>query len=68
MRPRLGEIDVPTLVVCGGNDWITPLSKSEDIVAGIPRSRLEVFDGSGHNPMREETEGFITVLRSFLGG
>ena len=57
---------MPTLVICGGNDWITPLSKSEQIVAGIPGSRLEVFDKSGHMPMLEEPEKFISVLRSFL--
>jgi proline-specific peptidase len=66
VRPRLGQISVPTLVICGGNDWITPLSRSEEIVAGIPGSRLEVFDGSGHGPMREENEKFIAVVRSFL--
>jgi proline-specific peptidase len=67
VRPRLGEIEVPTLVICGGNDWITPLAKSEEIVARIPGSRLEVFDRSGHMPMLEEAEKFISVLRSFLG-
>ena len=66
VRPRLGEIQVPTLVICGGNDWITPLSESEEIVARIPGSRLEVFDRSGHKPMIEEPEKFISVLRSFL--
>ena len=66
MRARLGEIRVPTLVICGGNDWITPLSKSEQIAAGIPGSRLEVFDKSGHMPMLEEPEKFISVLLSLL--
>ena len=66
VRARLGEIQVPTLVICGGNDWITPLSKSEQIAGGIPGSRLEVFDKSGHMPMLEESEKFISVLRSFL--
>jgi proline iminopeptidase len=66
VRARLGEIRVPTLVICGGKDWITPLSTSEQIVAGIAGSRLEVFDKSGHMPMLEEPEKFISVLRSFL--
>ena len=57
---------MPTLVICGGNDWITPLSKSEQIAVGIPGSRLEVFDKSGHMPMIEEPEKFIAVLRSLL--
>ena len=66
VRPRLGEILVPTLVICGGNDWITPLSTSNQIAAGIPNSVLEVFEKSGHFPMVEEPEKFISVLRSFL--
>jgi proline iminopeptidase len=66
VRRLLGEIRVPTLVVCGRNDWITPLAKSEDIAARIPGSRLEVFESSGHMPMVEENEKFISVVRSFL--
>lgn len=67
VRPRLGEILVPTLVICGAHDWITPLSKSEEIVAGIAGSRLEVFEKSGHRPAIDEPEKFLSVLRSFLG-
>jgi pimeloyl-ACP methyl ester carboxylesterase len=66
VRDRLPQVDVPTLVVCGGNDWITPLAKSEQIVSLIPNSRLERFEHSGHMPMIEESEKFISVLRSFL--
>jgi proline iminopeptidase len=66
VRGRLGEIAVPTLVICGGNDWITPLKLSEGLVGLIPDSRLEVFEHSGHMPMIEESEKFLTVLRGFL--
>lgn len=66
VRPRLGEIRVPTLIVCGGNDWITPLSTSEQIAAAIQNSVVEVFEQSGHFPMVEEPEKFISVLRCFL--
>jgi proline iminopeptidase len=66
VRDRLPAVDVPTLVICGGNDWITPLAKSKEIVSLIAGSRLEVFDNSGHMPMLEEPEKFITILRGFL--
>lgn len=66
VRARLGEIRVPTLIICGGNDWITPLSTSQQIAAAIPSSVLEVFEQSGHFPMVEEPEKFISVLQSFL--
>jgi proline iminopeptidase len=68
VRGRLGEVAVPTLVICGGNDWITPLSKSEEMVSLIPGSGLEVFEHSGHMPMIEESEKFLAVLRAFLRG
>lgn len=57
---------MPTLIICGGNDWITLLLTSEQIAAAIPNSVLEVFEQSGHIPMVEEPEKFTSVLRSFL--
>lgn len=48
----------------GGDDRC--LAKSEDIAARIPGSRLEVFESSGHMPMVEENEKFISLLRFFL--
>lgn len=66
-RDRLGEIAVPTLVLCGRQDWITPLDQSEYMAAHIPGAQLAVYDHSGHSPMREENEAFIARIRSFLG-
>jgi proline-specific peptidase len=66
VRDRLSAVDVPTLVICGANDWITPLAKSEEIVSLIPGSRLEVFERSGHMPMTEENERYLAVVRAFL--
>jgi proline-specific peptidase len=66
VRDRLPQVQVPTLVMCGASDWITPLAKSEEIVALLPSSRLEVFERSGHKPMIEEPERFHEVLRAFL--
>jgi proline iminopeptidase len=62
----LPGVSVPTLVMCGGNDWITPLAKSEQIVSLVPGSRLEVFEHSGHMPMIEEPDRFLSILRGFL--
>lgn len=66
LRPRLGEIQVPTLVLCGRHDWITPLDQSELMAARIPQARLLVFDRSGHGPMAEENDAYIAAVRSFL--
>jgi proline-specific peptidase len=67
VRERLGAISRPTLVLCGAQDWITPLERSQEIVTRIPNARLEVFEHSGHHPMLEETPKFLEAMRAFLG-
>lgn len=66
LRARLPEIKVPTLVFCGRHDWITPLAESELIASLIPNARLVVFDHSGHDPMAEENDRYLAILRDFL--
>jgi proline-specific peptidase len=66
VREGLRDVKVPTLVLSGGNDWITPLAKSQEITSLIPDSRLEVFENSGHMPNVEEHDKLMSVLRSFL--
>jgi len=49
LRPRLGEIAVPTLIIHGSADVI-PLEEAEFMAARIPTSKLVVMEGSGHLP------------------
>jgi proline iminopeptidase len=64
---RLHEIRVPTLIVVGRHDWITPVAASEEIASGIAGSELVIFENSGHSPQLEENERFVSVVRDFLG-
>lgn len=66
IKSRLPEITCPTLVTVGRDDWITPVECSETIVSLIPRSRLVVFEKSGHSPQVEERELWLEVVRGFL--
>jgi proline iminopeptidase len=66
IKPLLGRITCPTLVTVGRGDWITPVSCSETIAAGIPGARLVVFEKSGHSPQLEEPEKFQSVVGEFL--
>ncbi|WNJ87926.1 alpha/beta fold hydrolase [Bosea sp. 685] len=65
-RSRLGDIGVPTLVVVGEEDIITPPSESRVLAEGIPGSRLEVMAGAGHFPMLEQPQAFNRLLDDFL--
>ena len=47
LRPRLGDIRAPTLVVTGDHDYFGPPA-ADDIVAGIPDSKRVVLEDAGH--------------------
>jgi pimeloyl-ACP methyl ester carboxylesterase len=64
--PTLREIRVPTLVVCGEEDTITPVAESESLAKGIAASRLEVIAGAGHLSNLENPAAYNAVLLSFL--
>jgi proline-specific peptidase len=62
---RLGEIRVPTLVLCGRDDEATP-ALAQTICDGIPGSELVIFERSAHFPHIEETDRYLQMLGEFL--
>ncbi|MFQ5595454.1 MAG: alpha/beta fold hydrolase [Anaerolineae bacterium] len=65
-RPLLGEISVPTLVVVGADDVITPVAEAESMVEAIPGSELVVIPDAGHLSNLEQPQAFNQALREFL--
>jgi proline-specific peptidase len=63
--PRLGEIDVPTLVISGRFDEATP-AIAETVHRGIHGSAWVIFENSSHMPHVEESERYMQVLDKFL--
>lgn len=68
LRPRLGEIRVPTLVLSGGYDWVCPPSAGRALARGIPGARLEMVPEAGHLLYTEEPEAFVGAVSGFIGG
>jgi len=64
----LREVRVPTLVVCGAEDVLTPVSESEALVRGIAGSQIQIIPGAGHLSSLENPEQFNLSLRKFLAG
>jgi proline iminopeptidase len=64
--PRLREIDVPTLILCGRHDPQYAPACSEELAAGIRGSQLAWFDLSGHFPFIEEPGAFWSRVGAFL--
>jgi 3-oxoadipate enol-lactonase len=64
--PTLREIRVPTLVLCGTEDRLTPPSEAEALARGVAGSRLELIPRAGHLSSFENPAAFNDVLRGFL--
>ena len=64
--PDLARISVPTLVIAGGEDTLTPVSDSEAMHAAIDRSHLVVLPDAGHLSSMEAPDEFSRALEDFL--
>jgi 3-oxoadipate enol-lactonase len=64
--PLLREIAVPSLVVYGEEDVITPRAEAEILHKGIAGAELAMIPKSGHLPSMETPEEFNRVLGAFL--
>ncbi|HUR91167.1 MAG TPA: alpha/beta fold hydrolase [Gemmatimonadaceae bacterium] len=62
----LPSINVPTLVIVGQEDALTPVKESREMHAAIPGSRLEILPGAGHVSNLEKPAAFNHVLTEFL--
>jgi L-proline amide hydrolase len=65
VRDRLGEIDLPTLVIRGRHDMCTdPIAAS--LTEGIPNIREVVLEESSHTPVLEETDRYLETISAFM--
>jgi pimeloyl-ACP methyl ester carboxylesterase len=63
----LPTIDIPTLIVAGAEDALTPPDEQRALAAAIPGSRFELLAGAGHACAFERPAAFNHVLTEFLG-
>jgi len=61
----IGRLTVPTQLIWGKDDIVTPPPAAEMFLQAIPDSRIEWFDACGHVPMIEKPEAFARVLLEF---
>ncbi len=64
--PTLKTIDVPTLVLVGDEDGLTPVGDAELMRQNIPRCDLSVIAKAGHYAVFEQPKQAATVIRQFL--
>jgi proline iminopeptidase len=63
--PRLPDLRIPCLVLCGEHDEL-PVACSARIHDALPDSRLKIFAGCSHMPFYEDPQAYFPFLRSFL--
>ncbi len=63
---ELNEIKIPTCLIWGKNDTITPPMVAEEFKKLLPNSELHWIDKCGHAPMMEVPGEFNTILSAFL--
>lgn len=66
VRPELGRIRCPTLVMVGDDDVATPLPRSEDITSRIPGAKLVRIPRAGHLAAWEQPGAVNGHLLPFL--
>jgi pimeloyl-ACP methyl ester carboxylesterase len=64
----LASIEIPTLIICGREDKITPLVQSEFMHKTIPLSELAIINYAGHMSNLEQPEIFNEHLSNFISG
>jgi pimeloyl-ACP methyl ester carboxylesterase len=68
LRPLLGRLRAPTLLIWGERDEETPLRDGRLMESMIPDAGLVVFEGSGHFAYAEQPDRFGRVVDVFLRG
>lgn len=63
---ELKDIKLPTLLIWGNNDTITPPFVGKEFNKLIPNSELHLIDKCGHAPMMERPDEFNEILNGFL--
>jgi pimeloyl-ACP methyl ester carboxylesterase len=65
-RADLARIVVPTLILCGRQDLLTPLELHEEMAALIPNARPAVVEHCGHMTTLEQPDAVNAAMREWL--
>src|SRR5476649_674572 len=66
LRPQLGQVKVPVLVLVGEHDEATPPPMSHEITAGLPQARLKIIPNCAHVPQLQAPSAFLAAIGDFL--
>jgi pimeloyl-ACP methyl ester carboxylesterase len=62
VRDDLGHVDLPSLVVVGDADLLTPIAHARVVVDCVPGAQLRVLPGIGHQVMQEDPQALARLV------
>ncbi|HDD61557.1 MAG TPA: alpha/beta hydrolase [Chloroflexi bacterium] len=66
LSKRLDQVAVPTKILVGDEDKMTPIRFSEELAEGIQDAELDVIQGAGHMLPLEQPDGVAKTVRGFM--
>ena len=66
VMPRLTEIHLPTLIICGDDDRLTPVKYSEYLHSHIAGSTLRIIPQAGHYVFREQPQAVNSAIEEWM--
>ncbi|HRW05586.1 MAG TPA: alpha/beta hydrolase [Caldilineaceae bacterium] len=66
VRDRLATLQLPTLIICGEEDKMTPVAYSRELAEMIPQSELSLIPHCGHMAMLEKPAIVTERIQTFL--
>lgn len=66
-RPTLPKVSVPTLIVTGRQDALTPPEHAEEMATLLPHAAVTVIEECGHLSPLEQPQAVTALLRLWLG-
>jgi len=64
---RLGEIEVPTLALCGSEDELTPPKYAHFLAERIPGAKVEILEGGTHFVFAEQPDAVNRAIAGLVG-
>jgi len=65
-RPMLQDIKVPTSIICGRDDQLTPIAKHQEMAMQINNAQLHVINNARHFITLEQPQVVAGILRNWL--
>jgi pimeloyl-ACP methyl ester carboxylesterase len=66
LTDHINTIKVPTLIICGEMDKMTPIYLSQQLQSLIPNTRLQLIPDAGHMVMLEKPDAVAMAVQEFM--